>query len=99
MQYKPNQRVAYYEVTGISDPNPTKNLEVGGILIDRPRGEITSWDFFNTETGRMGWVAGTRLGFARVDPETLTPIPEPDLQRVLDEKRAALESEAEQVDG
>lgn len=84
MKYKPNQRVAYYRVTGLSDPPPAK-LEIGDVLIDRPRGEETQWDFMNMESGNgSGWITGTRLGFARVDPETMLPVPEPSLRTVLD---------------
>lgn len=96
MQYKPNQRVAYYQVTGKSEPCAAK-VDVGSILVDRPRGEITSWDFMNLRTGETSWVAGERIGFARVDPETLQPVPEPGLQAALDRIResAALEARSE----
>lgn len=91
MQYKPNQRVAYYEVTGLSDPSPAKDLEIGNILVDRPRGPVTQWNFLNFETGTdSGWIAGKRIGFARVDPTTMKPVPEPKLQVILDAKREAL---------
>ena len=83
MIYKPNQRVAYYEVTGKSEPCAAK-VELGDILIDRPRGETTSWDFLNRETGDSSWVAGTRLGFARVGADAKQAVPEPALQAVLD---------------
>lgn len=86
MEYKPNQRVAYYRVTGKSEPCAA-NIKVGAILVDRPRGEVTSWDFMNMRTGEHSWVAGERIGFARVDPETMQPVPEPALQAVLDEMR------------
>lgn len=84
MKYKPNQRVAYYRVTAMSDPSPASNLEVGGILIDRPRGEITQWDFMKFDSGEeAGWITGVRLGFAKVDPATMKPVPEPSLQTIL----------------
>lgn len=83
MKYKENQRVAYYKVTGLSDPAPSANVSVGDVLVDRPRGEETSWDFINTETGAETWIAATRIGFARVNAE-LKPIPEPSLQVILD---------------
>lgn len=91
MQYKPNQRVAFYEVTGISDPSPAKNLEIGSVLIDRPRGEYTDWQFMNMASGtESGWITGKRLGFARVDPDTMQAVPEPKLQAVLDARKDEL---------
>ncbi|WP_143822665.1 hypothetical protein [Mycetocola reblochoni] len=92
MRYKPNQRVAYYEVTGKSDPCPAR-IEVGEILIDRPRGKTTVWDFFNSRTEEPAWVTGELLGYARVDPGTMKPVPEPKLQAVL-ERRKSLGEEA-----
>jgi len=90
MKYKANQRVAYYRVTGISDPSPAKDLAIGGILVDRNRGEETDWQFMNMESGtESGWIAGVRIGFAKVDPETLKPVPEPSLQTILDALKAA----------
>jgi hypothetical protein len=86
MQYKPNQRVAYYEVTGKSETCGAK-VAVGEILIDRPRGEVTSWDILNTATGTVEWIAGKRIGFARVDQVSLLPVPEPALQAELDRRR------------
>lgn len=90
MQFKPNQRVAYYEVTGVSDPSPAATAEVGSVLVDRPRGMTTTWNFLNIETGEDGWIVGRRIGFARVDPATLKPVPEPALRGILDAKRKAL---------
>lgn len=93
MKYKPNQRVAYYEVTAISDPSPAENLEVGGILIDKLRGKHTQWDFMNMDSGTLsGWIVGELLGYARVDPETMKPVPEPKLQAILDERKKALDA-------
>lgn len=84
MQYKPGQRVAYYKVTGLSDPSPAKDLSVGDVLIDRPRGKHTQWDFVNKETfEESGWIVGERLGFAIVNEE-LKPIPSAALQEKLD---------------
>lgn len=83
--YEPNQRVSYYRVTGMSDPSPANNLVVGSVLIDKDRGEETDWQFMNMTTGReSGWITGVRLGFAKVDPETMKPVPSPSLQAVLD---------------
>lgn len=90
MKYKQGQRVAYYEVTGKSDPCAAK-VEVGDLLIDRPRGLITSWDFMNMETGERSWIAAKRVGFARADNED-SCTPEPALQRYLDERKAKEES-------
>lgn len=83
MQYKPNQRVSYYRVDSISDGLDV-SVKVGGILIDRPRGEVTQWDFQNFETGAASYITGTRIGFAKVDPVTMKPVPEPSLAAVLD---------------
>lgn len=98
MKFKPNQRVAFYEVTAMSDPTPAANLDIGGILVDRPRGEVTRWDFMDLDTGTgMGWISGKRLGFARVDAATLKPVPEPKLQIVLARRasRAEVPADAE----
>lgn len=88
MIYKPNQRVAYYRVTGKSEPCPAQ-IEVGGILIDKLRGKVTNWDFYNSRSGATGWITGECIGYARVDPETMKPVPEPALQLVLDGMREA----------
>lgn len=96
MRYKPGQRVAFYEVTGISDPSPAKNLEVGEILIDGLRGKHTQWDFINLDSSTPdGWITGKLLGYARVDPKTLKPIPEPKLQAILGAKKEARDAQAD----
>lgn len=88
MIYKPNQRVAYYRVTGKSDPCPAQ-VDVGGVLIDKIRGKVTTWNFYNSRTGEAAWLAGVCIGYARVDRETMRPVPEPALQAVLDSMREA----------
>lgn len=95
MIYKEGQKVAYYEVTGISDPSPAKNLEVGGVLIDRPRGKDTQWDFMNVGTGgEGGWIVGTLLGYAIVNAD-LKPIPSEKLQTKLDAMKEKADAQAE----
>ena len=96
MIYKPNQRVAYYKVTGISDPSPSSGLKVGDVLVDSPRGKHTQWDFSNLKDGGNDkWITGKRIGFAIVSPETLKPVPESKLQAILDAMREAIITERE----
>jgi hypothetical protein len=84
MRYVAGEQVTYYEVTGLSDPSPAKNLEVGAVLIDRERGKHTQWEFRNIETmEETGYIVGKRLGHARVNDE-LKPIPSAKLQAKLD---------------
>jgi hypothetical protein len=90
MKTKPGQRVAYYEVTS----NPEGGLpgvEVGSILVDRPRGAYTSWEIFTSATGTVVSVTGKRLGFAVMDTED-KPQPEPKLAAILAERKAARDS-------
>lgn len=91
MQFKANQRVAYYKVTGMS--KPMEGVAIDSVLVDRMRGKTTSWEFFNTKTGKAGAsISGDLLGYARIDPETMKPIPEPELQAKLDDRKAKLEA-------
>lgn len=93
MRLSPGQRVAYYEVTGVSDPSPSPSVVVGSVLVDLPRGKTTQWDFFNFSTGTdSGWITGKRLGFAVCD-ENSKPVCEPALKVIMDAKRAAAEAE------
>lgn len=96
MRYKPNQRVAYYEVTKKSE-GCTVKVEVGEILVDRPRGEWTTWEFSNAEGDRFT-IVGKRLGFARVpaDPDG-NHIHEPKLQAALEELKARLHRKSNDI--
>lgn len=84
MAGKMGPRLAYYEVTGMSDPSPVESLKVGDTLVDRPRGEFATWEFLNTGTGvRYSWITGKRLGFGRQDLTTKLMVPEPKMQAVI----------------
>lgn len=87
MQTKAGQRVALYEVTALSAEAPS-SITVGMILVDRPRGESTTWEFIH-DAGKTSSVTGTRLGFARVNADGKTYSPEPALQTKLDALKAA----------
>lgn len=87
MNTKPGQRVALYTVTERT-PDAPESITVGMTLVDRPRGEHTSWDFLDGK-GQVSTVSATRLGFARVNADGKSHTPEPALQAKLDAMNAA----------
>ncbi|MFC4225436.1 hypothetical protein [Lysinibacter cavernae] len=89
-RFKPGSRRAYYVVTGKSEPNPMSEIDVGAVLISDLQGPRGEWTFFNTTTGEESWLVGKLLGYARVNDDGETCTPEPKLQSVLDEMKAAL---------
>lgn len=92
MKYKPGKRVAFYEVTAIHGESLDPTLVVGSVIIDNMRGPVTTWNFLSQETTQETTVVGTRLGFARVNDEATRAVPEPALQAILDERKAAAEA-------
>lgn len=87
MNKKPGQRIALYEITAAPD-NVPEQLTVGKILVDRPRGESTCWEFLDHDRTLLT-IHGKRLGFARINPDGNSHTPEPALQAKLDEMKAA----------
>ncbi|MBF4459507.1 hypothetical protein [Pseudoclavibacter sp. VKM Ac-2867] len=92
MKFKPGKRVAFYEITAIHGESPRPSMKLGSILIDNMRGPVTTWGFLDTESNQETTVVGTRVGFARVNDEATRVIPEPALQAILDERKAAAEA-------
>lgn len=92
MKYKPGKRVAFYEIITVQGEPPRPSMEVGSILIDDMRGSVATWSFLNTETKQETTVVGARLGFARINDEATRAVPEPALQAILDERKAAREA-------
>lgn len=89
MKLKAGKRVAFYEVAAIHGEPPRPSMKLGSVLIDNMRGPVTTWSFLSTETNQETTVVGTRLGFARVNDEATRAVPEPALQAILDERKAA----------